>query len=150
MEYNLSELTGLRDWVGSNDAAFDYRTYARRTECGTTLCLAGKAAIDHGAIPLWRGSRPYSFTAAEEVAYICEVNGEERSIQGYATEVCGLTIDEADLLFAAETGTEEGNEHCALAFLDELIRRAESGMGSMEPDEVSIWYGTWYSAYYDD
>lgn len=139
--YDVERLGGLLAWVESPESlgVFDYRYYARRTPCGTTLCMGGKLAVDDGVELVWevplRGGLVY--------ATVCTVDGEALSIHSYAEAVCGLTYREADALFAAETGSADDDEKCARDFLNLLVVRAENGMPNMGDEEVGDWFEEW-------
>lgn len=87
---NVPELRKQLEWAESHPDDWNQQQYAQRTSCGTTYCIAGKTAADHGWKFLWHQS---------DTPLYCTKNGQERPPGEVAGEILGLCTHQADLLF---------------------------------------------------
>lgn len=89
---------------------FNMGTWYSKTDCGTTACLAGTAAVQAGWVPVW-STGDCGMSDAIEVRD--PETGEMRAVQDLAAELLGLWTD----------GAGEGETFIFFAGdLDEVIR----------------------------
>lgn len=109
---NIERLTQIRDliiaepaklemnsWstVNANDLTFNDDGYAK-VSCGTTQCIAGWAVVLHGYVMLYGIDQQDA--DGGYFAVNCQArNGRVMDIEWKATEILGLTEDEANFLF---------------------------------------------------
>jgi hypothetical protein len=73
-----------------------------KTECGTTACFAGWACLLSGLTPDFT-QRPYNFT--DRSSYY--VKDDERWVKPIATELLGVSEDDAEILFHSANSLDE-------------------------------------------
>ncbi|WP_051819243.1 hypothetical protein [Streptomyces sp. NRRL S-920] len=110
MTINTDLLLAIREQITSHPEAHDQREWGVRTECGTTHCIAGWAAVLTGATIDWRGS--------EGGHRVYLVDDEDPEV--YAAGMLGLDHDEAHSLFY------ERDNAAALRRLDILIEKGKN------------------------
>ena len=148
MGYNLEAMERVLEWAeegGDDDATFDIRYWGTKPrkdgpDCGTTLCLAGKAMTDAGIEMLWRSENSHMVAR-----YVTGDDDVSLNVKGSAGRVLGLSTDEADELFTPELSlsTHDHDEEFALDFLRHLIGRAREGRRNMSGMEVEKWLERW-------
>lgn len=115
---NLDRLKLLRETVIANPDRWEQRNWAKKTECGTTLCFAGWAATLKGEELFWG----FPETMQEDIQYygfvITGTLANGRTISGVAKEWLGLDYDQADKLFYSD-------QFNGLDHLNELIAETE-------------------------
>lgn len=111
---NVERLRALRQTVKVNPENWDQTYWARKTTCGTTMCLAGWAAYLAGKEIDWPKSN--NSTSAVNAEYL--TTGE--TIEGFAREWLELDEYEAEDLFHSYTQLD------AQTVLNELIEFYES------------------------
>lgn len=118
---NIPLLTQIRDAIANDPDHFDMDTFASRTACGTTCCIAGYASVISGGA-LTFDADGFTFTR----------NGREVDPQADGQDMLGLSWREGVALFyasrwPAEYRTTEVRTSTALAvaLLSEVIRRGE-------------------------
>jgi len=113
---------------------------AGEPECGTVMCLAGRAATADG----WRpaGLEALEYLDESTPVRITKVvrDGQVRSVPEAARESLGLTELEADLLFAQNFSSKDWAVDVCLDFLEELVYRAEREYDNLSDDAVRAWY----------
>jgi hypothetical protein len=154
MGYNLEAMERVLEWAeegGDDDATFDIRYWGTKPgtdghDCGTTLCLAGKALTDAGIEMLWRNE------GSRMVARYVTGGDDSLNVKGSAGQVLGLSVAEAAELFTPELdlGNEDHDEDFALDFLRHLIGRAHEGKRNMSGTEVEKWLERWVEDKKDD
>ncbi|KUJ70827.1 hypothetical protein ACZ90_00470 [Streptomyces albus subsp. albus] len=113
--YNVTLMRAIREQITSHPETHFQATWGRYTECGTTHCIAGWAAVLTGAKPLWdRPERAYRLLDG------VWAHGAHWSVPAYARSALRLTQSESDRLFY------EMDETRAIAYLDELIARGRA------------------------
>lgn len=110
MKINTDLLLQIREQITAHPETHDQDQWGRRTECGTTHCIAGWAAVLSGANLDWRKNE-------FGVGLLCFVNEHDPGV--YAAALLGLSCDEAGALFY------QGNK-AALTHLDELIEKGKN------------------------
>jgi len=161
MSYNLEAMERVLEWAedgGDDGEVFDLRKWAVRLAdgesggCGTTLCLAGKAAKDAGHEFLWQ-PRNDSFRVTHEAKRVVLPDGSTPNIKQVAATALGLRECEAQSLFVPELEFESGEpdeadeEVFAMDFLRYLVRRAQDGSPNMTGQEVIVWVQLWCEDY---
>lgn len=138
MDYNQTAMEELLAWGragGDDEVSLDLDQWAwQGAECGTTMCLAGKAAVSAGYRFQWVDESEGDGYVATHAS---NSKGEVRGIRDVAREVLGLSNPEAGSLFMAEKSKR------ALDFLHHLIQRAKEGMGPMPVTEIAHWERRW-------
>jgi len=119
---NVDLMLAVRDQVTMHPETHDQFMWARKTECGTTYCIAGWAAVLSGQQLLWE----LAGEAGDEEAGWIRIIGPRgptagRSISTFARDELGLTPYEAGELFASDLSEDE-----ALAKLDALIEKGKN------------------------
>ncbi len=107
-EANREALIKVLAWATAEDvkrqhglpSEWDQDHWFRQQSCGTTCCIAGKAALNAGAQPgPWR---PLGGDGrGQRTGYVKLPDGRKSLVPDYAREVLGLTEREASLLFSA-------------------------------------------------
>jgi len=119
---NVDLMLAVRDQVTMHPETHDQFMWARKTECGTTYCIAGWAAVLSGQQLLWERADKGAY---EEAFWIQATPSAEpaarRFISGFARDALGLTPYEAAKLFASDLSEDE-----ALAVLDALIEKGKN------------------------
>jgi hypothetical protein len=120
-KYNVDLMLAVREQITSHPETHDQTMWGRKTECGTTYCIAGWAAVLSGAEPLW----DIDIDDTEEAATALHAGrGDkpyQRSIRTIAEEALGISYQEAGRLFPGALSRAE-----ALANLDELIEKGKN------------------------
>ena len=160
MTHKLMELVDLRAWAATSKE-FDLRFWAAKNECGTTLCLAGKAAVAAGYQMIWPEQKRNSLCQA--LRCIHPDIGIPREIAEAGREVLGLNESEGQQLFTPnlevsaveasgknQVDTTELDEKMSLDFLDLLIERAQTGKGHLDEEDVHDWHQQWVGEHYDE
>lgn len=141
--YNIPLLEKVREQI-ADESAHDQSLWARihrsvlnaipdrwtddkgnrfvEVSCPTAACVAGWAVSFSGAKMVVPEEYLGGKFGSVEVT-TCIAGGEETSISNYAREQLGLSLNEAEALFAAEWTNEEVLEN-----LDDIIRAAKHGM----------------------
>jgi len=135
--YNRELLEAALAWTKEKNSPIrlDMKTWFH----GQKACLGGWAI--HQAGGLIRGIDIPDASGQIITAYVAEL-GNVRSEPGdMATRLLGLTDDEANVLF--DLNYEEEEDDRSLAFLGELVQRAQEGKPNMSDDEVTIWCAEW-------
>ena len=144
MDYRLNAMEELLAWGragGDEDARFDMSQWALQAtgeeDCGTVLCLAGKAASAAGFTFRWNelGEDDPGVYVAHSVQ---DVTGKNHTIRNVAARALGLSVHESAALFMADEPKK------ALDFLHHLIQRAKEGMGAMPHTEIAHWERRWH------
>lgn len=81
------------DQIRADPAGFAMATYGTRDECGTTMCLAGYAAVAAG----------YELIFINGRASDCRDGSKVRSIHSLARQYLGLDVDDAGYIFMTMT-----------------------------------------------
>lgn len=89
---HLKQQAGLpSEWNQSN--------WLTGTACGTACCVAGKVALDAGAVPAdWSTGRPIELEVDAPATTIM-IDGAKREVEEFAREELGLSEAEASNLF---------------------------------------------------
>lgn len=109
---NLPEIRGILEYIEANPEEWNQACWARRTDdlqvtsslqiatnCGTAYCVAGHAIHRAGADAKFDG---------DGFATRCiDMDGNERHIETYATEILGLDGFQSDCLFNPTNTLEE-------------------------------------------
>ena len=113
---NVDLMLAVREQITSHPETHYQGDWARRTECGTTLCIAGWACVLSGQELRWYDTEDEQgrFVARADYASLGE------PIWSKANELLGLSDQEGGHLFYAMDGA------MALAKLDELIEKGKN------------------------
>ncbi|MFC5799147.1 hypothetical protein [Streptomyces formicae] len=117
-KYNVDLMLAVREQITSHPETHRQVMWGRRTECGTTYCIAGWAAVLSGQKLLWEGYAG----ASTETWWLDDGRGNVlTTIESYAREALGLSDEEAGDLFAFDLP-----EPKALQRLDALIEKGKN------------------------
>lgn len=115
---NLERLKLLRETVIANPDKWEQRNWAKKTECGTTLCFAGWAVTLKGEELFWG----FPEAMQEDIQYygfvITGTLESGRTISSVAQAWLDLDYDQADKLFYSD-------QFNGLDHLNELIAETE-------------------------
>jgi hypothetical protein len=115
MTINTDLLLEIREQIASHPETHDQSTWASRTDCGTTYCIAGWAAMLTGAQINWYA---YEFGPTGEGAITVNADSYTETVEGYAARVMGLDGDQCELFVM--------NNDDALVRLDQLIEEGKN------------------------
>lgn len=114
---NTDLLLAVREQITSHPESHDQGTWGRKSECGTTHCVAGWAAVLSGMNIWWTDDGKGDLAA---MVLIEDETGWAASIPGYAKKALGLTSLQASYLFHEVTEAE------AVEYLDILIEAGKN------------------------
>lgn len=93
----MTLLEQVRDYIALHPEEHDQQTWAQRTSCGTTRCVAGTAVFLHGDEILWHSDELGIWSA-----YCKSADGASHHIQMRAGELLGVSGTEAFRLFTMD------------------------------------------------
>lgn len=110
--YNVDLMVKIREQITKHPETHDQETWGRKTECGTTHCIAGwTGALSGGELEWFTG---------DYAAILVLI--DRRGPEYFAQKALGLTLPEADKLFYC------GDNAKALVLLDEMISAGLMGL----------------------
>jgi hypothetical protein len=118
--YNVDLMLAIREQITTHPETHSQHLWARRTECGTTYCIAGWAAVLSGYSINWLLA---DHVDGEEISgqVVPVEDGGADLIADAAQELLGLAYEERDGLFYEFSNPE------ALAVLDRMIEAGKNG-----------------------
>jgi len=156
MGYILEAMEPLLEWAeqgGDEEYEFHMGEWAARPrygapaeDCGTTLCLAGKAAHSGGYKIVWGGR--INARDKEVARHARPINpdgstGFLQPIKEAGRNALGLSYAESEALFVPDLDGTDEDRKFAVAFLAHLTDRARDDLRNMSPTEVESWVEEW-------
>jgi hypothetical protein len=108
--YNAWLFYEVMDYIMANPKGWDQESWGRRTDCGTTFCVAGWTVVLLGHTPKWER---YEVAGQSKDEIICNYLTDGRVIEDVAAEALGLDSDdpdhdEIDMVFGDMTANLDG------------------------------------------
>ncbi|MEU6674817.1 hypothetical protein [Streptomyces sp. NPDC046925] len=114
MTINTDLLIEIREQITAHPETHDQLSWGRKSDCGTTYCIAGWAAVLTDASFIWSHDD-------DEDDKIATLIDDHEAPDQYAARVMGLEYDDAARLFYTL------ENEAALSRLDALIEKGKNG-----------------------
>lgn len=100
---NIKALDAALAAIDKDPKSWEQNSWAEKTACGTTYCLAGHIAVQSGAQIDWQ----HVGLDGRETATSAFVDGEWQSIRGVAQQILGVSEEQQEVLFSAYRERDE-------------------------------------------
>lgn len=91
---NFARLDAAITNAAEHPDEFNMGTWFSKTDCGTTACLAGTAAVQAGWLPVWA---PGDCGMSDAVEVCNPDTGEKHGVQEVGAELLGLHLEEGSV-----------------------------------------------------